>query len=99
MERDRLDQASLNRGVDVECTGHLDRFVLGIEHWVNLTEPHAFNDYFDLNEIAAVGLEVGQAVEAGDVPCRGGTCLPELCNRKRPAEVLELTFLLHVLGR
>src|SRR6185369_14624643 len=76
MERNCLDPAPLYRGVDVECTRDLDRFVPGIEDRVDLTELHAFDDHLDFNEVPAVSLEVGQAIKAGDVPCRGGICLP-----------------------
>jgi hypothetical protein len=76
VERDRLDQAPLYRGVDIEGTWNLDRFVPGIEHWMDLTEPHALNGHLDFNEVATVRFEERQAIKAGDVPCRGGICLP-----------------------
>src|SRR5688572_28320851 len=97
MKGDGLYQAPLDRGIDIERAGFGDRIVTCIQNRVNLAQRYALNGYRDFNEVAARGLEKGQAFESPDFPRRNRIRLPQLSYRERPRQVAELPFFLDVI--
>ena len=61
-------------------------------------ERHALDGDRDLDEVAGLGLEVRQPVEAADLPAGAGVGEAQLGDGVGPGEVAELALLLEVLG-
>ena len=85
-------------GVDVEGGRLEDRPVLAVEHRVDLGERHALDGDRDFDEVAGLGLEVRQPVEAADLPARAGVGQAQLGHGVGPGEVAEVALLLEVFG-
>ena len=98
MQGDRLHQCALNAGVDLEAGRRRDRAVVGIQHGVDLGQGDALNRDRDLDEVAGLGLEVGQAVEAADFPGGGGVSQPQLLDGIGPAQIGEFALAFDVLA-
>ena len=98
VQGDRLHQTALDRGVDVEARGLGDRLVLGIEHRMDLREGDALDRDCDLDEMAAVALEIGQSLEAPDFPSSLRISQAQLRHGEGPGEIGERALALDVLG-
>ena len=97
MQRDRFDQTALEAAVNFEGRRRLDRTILAVEHWVDLGERDALDGQGNLNEIARLGFEVRQTIEAADFPACLRVRESKLCDRERPTEIGKVAFAFDML--
>src|SRR6185503_12227937 len=95
---DRLHQAALDRGVDVEGGGLGDRLVPAVEYRVDLRQRDALHGDGDLDEVAGLAAQVRQSFKAAHFPRRRRNGEAQLRHRERPGEIAEVALLLDVLG-
>ena len=81
-----------------KAVGSKMRPVLAVEHRVDLGKRHALDRDRDLDEVAGLGLQVRQAVEAADLPAGTRVGQAQLGDGEGPGEVAELALLLEVFG-
>jgi hypothetical protein len=99
VQRNCLDQAALQAGIDVKGRRRQQQTVAAIEHRVNLAQRHAVDRDrdSDLDEDTDLGGQVGQAIEAAHLPGRAGIGQAQLGYGIGPGEVAEPAFLLDLL--
>jgi hypothetical protein len=68
VQSDRLDQAALDAGVDVERGRLGNRPVLSVQHRVDLRQGEPLHGDHDFDEVAGFSLQERQAIEAADFP-------------------------------
>ena len=97
MQGNRLDEATLQTGVDVKGRRRQQWTVAAIEYRVNLAQRHTIGCDRHLDEDTGLCSQVGQAIKTAHLPGGAGIGQAQLRYGIGPAQIAEPAFLLDLL--